>query len=74
MNFWKNKYIYNFQQFGTVRSFAKNIDAYEDQSKLLDQIMNFKKNTKPKNQEKKVLINLTVGSRNMIKLSKNVSL
>ena len=57
--FVANKHICNFQQFETIRSFAKKIDADEDQSNLLAEIMNFKKNTKPKNQEgKKSICNL----------------
>ena len=54
-------YINNFQQFETIRSFAKNIfnhiitlkGADENQSNLLDDIVEFKKNTKPKDFEKK---------------------
>ena len=59
--FEKNKYIYNFQQFETIRSFAKTIfggkttlnDADNDQSKLLTEIAEFKKNKKLKDIKKK---------------------
>ena len=46
-----SKYVHNFQQFETIRSFAKNIlggkitlnNTDEDQSNLLDKVMTFKK-------------------------------
>ena len=50
-----NKYVYNFQQFETIKSFAKNIlackialDDDKYQSNLLHEIVDFKKNTKPR--------------------------
>ena len=53
--FETNKYMYNFQQFVTIRSFARNIygrkvkenNADEDQNNLLFEVAGFKKNTKP---------------------------
>ena len=51
---------YNFQQFSTIRSFARNSfsgkitldDADDEQVKLLTEIMDFKEKRKPKNFEK----------------------
>ena len=56
----KNKHIYNLQQFQTIIFFTKNIfggkiilnNVGEDQSNFLVKIMNFRKNTKPKNLNK----------------------
>ena len=53
--FETNKYMYNFQQFVTIISFARNIyghkvkenNADEDQSNLLFEVAGLKKNTKP---------------------------
>ena len=57
----RDKYVYNFQQFETIRSFAKTIfaskitldNADKDQSDLLNDFVDFKKETKPRNTEKK---------------------
>ena len=51
-----NNYIYNFQKFELIRSFAKNIckgkitldNADNEQASLLLEIDDFKKETKPK--------------------------
>ena len=56
----KNKHIYNLQQFETIIFFTSNIfggkiilnNVGEDQSNFLVKIMNFRKNTKPKNLNK----------------------
>ena len=57
----RDKYVYNFQQFETIRSFAKTIfagkitldNADKDQSDLLNDFIDFKKETKLRNTEKK---------------------
>ena len=54
-------YTYSFQNFQTIRTFGRDIyngeitlkEADEDQANLLVEIMNFKKKTKPQDQEKK---------------------
>ena len=56
-----NKYIHNFQQFEMIRSFAKNIfggkftlkNADADQNNLFFEIVEFKKNAKPRTQGEK---------------------
>ena len=56
-----NLRTYDFQNFQTIRAFARDIyngeisleDANEDQEKLLDEIIYFHKKTKPKNGRKK---------------------
>ena len=56
-----NEYTYGFKNFQTIRNFGKDIydstttleDADEHQINLLVEIMNFKKNTKPRSPEKK---------------------
>ena len=56
-----NEYIYSFQNFQTIKTFGPDIyegkitikKANEYQTDLLVEIMNFKKHTKPRNQEKK---------------------
>ena len=55
-----NEYEYSFKNFQTIRNFGKDIyhgaitikEADEYQNNLLVEIMNFKKNTKPKSSEK----------------------
>ena len=54
------EYAYSFKNFQTIRNFGKDIydgaitikEADEYQNNLLVEIMNFKKNTKPKSSEK----------------------
>ena len=56
-----NEYTYSFKNFQTIRTFGKDIydgtikleEADEYQTNLLVEIMNFKKNTKPRSPEKK---------------------
>ena len=56
-----NDYIYNFKNFQTIKTFGRDIcegkttikEADEYQKDLLVEIMNFRKNTKPRSQEKK---------------------
>ena len=56
-----NKYKYSFKNFQTIKTFGQDIcegkitikEADEYQADLLVEIMNFKKNTKPRSQEKK---------------------
>ena len=56
-----NEYKYSFKYFPTIRTFGKDIydcaitlkEADEYQNDLLVEIMNFKKNTKPRSPEKK---------------------
>ena len=56
-----NKYVYNFQQFETIKFFAKNIFAGQStldnadkyQSNLLHEIFDFNKNMKPRSFRKK---------------------
>ena len=56
-----NKFVYNFQQHETIRSFAKNIfvgkstldNADKDQSDLLNDFIDFNKRAKPRDIEKK---------------------
>ena len=45
-----NKYTYNFQNFRTISTFA---GADNDQSELLVEILNFRKQVKLKNPQKK---------------------
>ena len=53
-------YIYNFENFQTIKTFGKNIydgtfmlkEADDYQTDLLVEIMNFKKKTKPRSPEK----------------------
>ena len=55
-----NEYTYSFKNFQTIKTFGRDIyegkitikeaDKYQD---LLTEIMNFRKNTKPRSQEKK---------------------
>ena len=55
------EYIYDFRKFNTIRTFGEDIyngkitleEADEDQSDLADEINNFIKKTRPKNDEKK---------------------
>ena len=55
------KYIYDFRKFNTIRTFGVDIynrkitleEADEDQSDLVDEINNFTKKTKPRDNEKK---------------------
>ena len=57
-----NNYVYNLQQYETIRSFARNIFAgkitlgntdYKGQSGLLNDFADFKKRTQPSDIEKK---------------------
>ena len=56
-----NEYTYGFKNFQTIKTFGRDIyegkvtikEADEYQADLLVEIMNFKKNTKPRSQEKK---------------------
>ena len=56
-----NKYSYSFQNFRTINTFGRNIndgtvtlrEADKDQNGLLVGILNFRKQVKPKNTEKK---------------------
>ena len=56
-----NEYIYSFKNFQTIKTFGRDIhegkitieEANEYQIDLLAEIMNFRKNTKPRTQEKK---------------------
>ena len=55
-----NEYTYSFKNFQTIKTFGRDIyegkitikEADEYQADLLTEIMNFKKNTKPRSQEK----------------------
>ena len=57
-----NNYTYNFQNFRTISTFGRDIyngtitkkEADEDQSDLLVETFNFKKQLKPKNPEEKL--------------------
>ena len=56
-----NEYTYSFQNFQTIKPFGRDIyggkvmtkEADKHQTDLLVEIMNFRKNTKPRNQEEK---------------------
>ena len=56
-----NEYTYSFKNFQTIKTFGRDIyegkitidEANEYQTDLLAEIINFRKNTKPRNQEKK---------------------
>ena len=56
-----NEYTYSFENFQTIKTFGRDIyegkitieEADEYQANLLDEIMSFKKNTKPRSREKK---------------------
>ena len=56
-----NEYTYSFKSFQTIKTFGRDIyqckitieEGNEYQTDLLTEIMNFRKNTKPRNQEKK---------------------
>ena len=56
-----NEYTYSFKNFQTIKTFGRDIyeskstikEANEYQTDLLTEIMNFKKNTKPRSPEKK---------------------
>ena len=60
-----NEYTYSFKNFQTIKTFGRDIyegkitieetDKY--QTDLIAKIMNFRKNTKPRSQEKKRKIN-----------------
>ena len=53
--------IYSFKNFQTIKNFGRDIyeskiaikEAHEYQTDLLTEILNFRKNTKPRSQEKK---------------------
>ena len=55
-----NEYTYSFKNFQTIKTFGRDIyegkitikEADEYQADLLTEIMNFRKNTKPRSQEK----------------------
>ena len=54
-----NEYTYSFKNFQTIKTFGRDIyegkitikEADEYQADLLTEIMNFRKNTKPRSQE-----------------------
>ena len=56
-----SEYTYSFKNFRTIRTFSRDIyegkitleEANEDQSNLLNEIMNFRDKTRPKNDKKK---------------------
>ena len=56
-----DEYTYSFKNFQTIKTFGRDIyegkitikEADEYQADLLTEIMNFRKNTKPRSQEKK---------------------
>ena len=56
-----NEYTYSFKNFQTIKTFGRDIyegkitieEANKYQTNLLVEIMNFRKNTKPRSQEKK---------------------
>ena len=56
-----NEYTYSFKNFQTIKTFGRDIyegkitikEADEYQADLLTEILNFRKNTKPRSQEKK---------------------
>ena len=56
-----NEYTYSFKNFQTIKTFGRDIyegkitieEADKYQTGLLVEIMNFRKNTKPRSQEKK---------------------
>ena len=58
-----NKYVHKFQQYETITSLAKNIlgskitldDADKDQSDLLNELVDFQKEAKPRNKKKRKL-------------------
>ena len=60
-----NEYTYSFKIFETIKTFGLDIyeskitieEANEHQTDLLAEIMNFRKNAKPKRQEKNTKIN-----------------
>ena len=81
-----NKYTYSFKNFQTIKTFGRDIyegkitikEADEYQADLLTEIMNFRKNTKPRSQEKKRekeiflqnLYNVFEGRKKFLKLLK----
>ena len=56
-----NEYTYSFQNFRTIRAFGRDIynfeitlkETDEDQASLLNEIINFREKTKPRDEEKK---------------------
>ena len=56
-----SEYTYSFQNFRTIRAFGRDIyngeitlkEADEDQASLLNEIINFRDQTKPQDEEKK---------------------
>ena len=56
-----SEYIYSFENFQTIKTFGRDVyegkitmeEADEHQTNLLVEIMNFRKNSKPRSQEKK---------------------
>ena len=56
-----DEYIYSFKNFQTIKTFGRDIyegkitikEADKNQADLSTEIMNFRKNTKPRSQEKK---------------------
>ena len=56
-----NEYTYSFKSFQTIKTFGRDIyqgkitieEADKYQTDLFAEIMNFRKNTKPRSQEKK---------------------
>ena len=56
-----NRYAYSFEDFQTIKTFGRYIyegkitieEANEYETDLLTEFMNFRKNTEPRNQEKK---------------------
>ena len=56
-----NEYTYSFKNFQTIKTFGRDIyggtitleEAYKNQPNLLAEIMNFRKNRRPRSPEKK---------------------
>ena len=59
--YWASEYAYSFKNFSTIRTFGRDIyegeitleKADEDQSNLLNEIVNFRDKTRPQNDKKK---------------------
>ena len=54
LNYETNKYIYDFQQFETIRSFGDSIFRGNDQSNLLKIMVEFNIKSRPRTKESKV--------------------
>ena len=52
MKYKANKYLYDLQQFETIRTFGHSIDEAEmDQNNLLENMVKFNNKSKPKTRE-----------------------